>query len=119
MSALSEKIRKARTLRIEAGKHVFLVLRPTPLEYAEKLSGNRLRGFIDLVIGWENVIGSDWYMARLRRYQAVQIRHLGNGLSHIRESGFDLREREESIAKELDFMGTDSYVDGLVGTVGL
>lgn len=60
MSALSEKLRKARTLKVTAGKHVFLVLRPTPLEREERLRGdNTARGMLSLIVGWENVIESD------------------------------------------------------------
>lgn len=55
MSALAEKLRKARTLQVEAGGFVFHVLRPTPLEREEKLRGNAARGILSLVTGWENV----------------------------------------------------------------
>jgi len=55
MSALSEKLRKARTLRVEAGGFTFLVLRPTPLEREEKLRGNVARGILSLITGWEDV----------------------------------------------------------------
>lgn len=56
MSALAEKLRSARTLRVEAGGYVFLVLRPTPLEREERLRGpNVARGILSFVTGWEGV----------------------------------------------------------------
>lgn len=60
MSALSDKLRAARTLRIPAGKFVFLALRPTPIEYQQKLrGGDPVAGFLALLIGWENVSEGD------------------------------------------------------------
>ena len=60
MSALSEKLRRARTLEVPIGKHVFHVLRPTPFEYQTKLTGpDRAKGFLSLVVGWKNVVESD------------------------------------------------------------
>lgn len=58
MSVLADKLRKARTVRVEVGDVVFHVLRPTPLEREERLSGDHqsvARGIMSFVIGWENV----------------------------------------------------------------
>ena len=56
MSALAEKLRKARTLKVEAEEFVFYVLRPTPLEFDEKLRrGDSARGMLSLIVGWEGV----------------------------------------------------------------
>jgi len=56
MSVLAEKLRKARTLKVEVDGLVFYVLRPTPLEFNEKLRSNdSARGMLALVIGWEGV----------------------------------------------------------------
>lgn len=56
MSALAEKLRQARTLKVEVGGFTFYVLRPTPLEFVERLRGSdQARGMISLVTGWEGV----------------------------------------------------------------
>lgn len=56
MSALTEKLRKARTLRIETGGYVFFVLRPTPLEREEiRQRGSVAEGIFSLIVGWEGV----------------------------------------------------------------
>lgn len=56
MSALAEKLRKARTLSVEVDGFTFHVLRPTPLEFSEKLSGGKFaRGVMSLIVGWEGV----------------------------------------------------------------
>lgn len=60
MSALFDKLRKARTIRIPAGKYTFLALRPTPIEYQQKLrNGDPVAGVMSLLIGWENVTEGD------------------------------------------------------------
>ncbi len=60
MSALSEKMRKAREVRVNAGKYVFIALRPTPLERQEKFSvGTGSKAILSFVVGWENVVESD------------------------------------------------------------
>ena len=77
----------------------------------------------------EAVIGSDWYLARLKKYQQYQIEHLANGLSYVAATGkshgknpagsaIDFEGRERAIAKELEFVKTDSYVISLIGTLG-
>jgi hypothetical protein len=60
MSALSEKMRKAREVRIDADKYVFVALRPTPLERQEKFRvGESSKAIMSFVVGWENVVESD------------------------------------------------------------
>lgn len=61
MSALSQKIRKARELRVEAGGKVFVVLRPTDLDMIE-LRGQRVaRAVLPFIVDWEGVTGLDLY----------------------------------------------------------
>ena len=56
MSALAEKLRQARTFDVEVDGFTFHVLRPTALEFAEKLSGDKFaRGVMSFVVGWEGV----------------------------------------------------------------
>ncbi|MDR1401811.1 MAG: hypothetical protein LBI81_02540 [Puniceicoccales bacterium] len=77
----------------------------------------------------ENVIGSEWYMVRLKKYQASQIKHLTGGMKHIADlrelqgerlenSGIDLWAREKAVAEELNFVSGETYADGLIGTLG-
>ncbi|MDR2737580.1 MAG: hypothetical protein LBB18_01400 [Puniceicoccales bacterium] len=70
----------------------------------------------------ENVLASDWYADRLKKYQASQIEHLSNGLECIRnfrKIDPDFRpDGEDALARELDFARTDGYVNGLIGTIG-
>ena len=57
MSALSDKMRKAREVRINADKYVFVALRPTPLERQEKFRvGESSKAIMSFVVGWENVV---------------------------------------------------------------
>lgn len=54
MSALEERLRKARTLTVECGEIKLSVLRPTVFEYQEKLRGPApARGLASLVTGWD------------------------------------------------------------------
>jgi hypothetical protein len=64
----------------------------------------------------ESVIGSDWYINRLKKYQTSQIEHLMNGISYL---GNDESDGRTSILNELNFVRTNAYVDGLIGTIGL
>ena len=60
MSALLQKLLKAREKRVTLGKFVFVVRRPTPLEHEEKLrKGDVARGILSFVVGWENVTEGD------------------------------------------------------------
>lgn len=56
-STLADKIRNARRLRIEAGGHTFVALRPTDLDMVEfNATGTRHpRHLLKHVIGWEGV----------------------------------------------------------------
>ncbi len=62
MSALSEKIRKAREMRVECGNGKTLtVLRPTPLQWEEIVkSGQIAQGVIGLVVGWSGFVEMDF-----------------------------------------------------------
>jgi hypothetical protein len=75
----------------------------------------------------ENVIGSDWYLARLRKYQASQIEHLTNGIAYVKDfenncpdgdEAVSATKRIEKISRELDFVKSDAYLSGLIGTLG-
>jgi hypothetical protein len=77
----------------------------------------------------EAVINSDWYIARLKKYQISQIEHLSKGLEYVKnfskqrendiiKSHIDLRKRERIIAKKLNFVKTNAYVKRLIGTLG-
>lgn len=59
MSALTEKLKKARELRVEAGAHVFLVRRPTDLEMGRIARAGDWGSFIPQVFGWEQVSEND------------------------------------------------------------
>lgn len=62
MSALSEKMRKAREMRVECGNGKTLtVLRPTPLQWEDIVNSGRIaQGVIGLVIGWEGFVELDF-----------------------------------------------------------
>lgn len=60
MSALVEKMRRARERRVEVGSYVFIYRRPTPVEWRtniERLGADR--AIIMAVCGWENVTELD------------------------------------------------------------
>lgn len=60
MSVLSEKMRKAREVRVESGGHVFVVLRPTPLQFeAMSRGGDLAKSVLALVVDWDKFIESD------------------------------------------------------------
>jgi len=60
MSALLQKMLKARERRVTVGAHTFVVRRPTPLEYEEKMrGGNVARSILDFIVGWEGVTEGD------------------------------------------------------------
>jgi len=61
MSALSEKIRKARELRVEAGGHVFVVLRPTTMDMIDLQGQTAARAILKHIIGWEKVTTLDLF----------------------------------------------------------
>ena len=56
MSTLADKIRNARALRIPAGGHTFVALRPTDLEMVEFFTTDRHpRRLLKHVTGWDSV----------------------------------------------------------------
>ena len=55
MSALSQRIERARELRVEAGGYVFICRRPTALEWIERSKSSQARIALDTLIGWERV----------------------------------------------------------------
>ena len=61
MSALSEKIRRSREIRVEAGGKVFIVLRPTTMDMIELQGKSAARAILPHIIGWEGVTGLDLY----------------------------------------------------------
>jgi len=62
MSALSEKMRKAREMRVECGNGKTLtVLRPTPLQWEEIIKSEKIvHGIIGLVTGWSGFVELDF-----------------------------------------------------------
>ncbi len=61
MSVLSEKIRKAREMRVDAGGKTFIVLRPTTLDMIDLQGKTAARAIMPHIIGWEGVTGLDLY----------------------------------------------------------
>lgn len=60
MSALANKLRRAREVRIPCGHFTLIAQRPTPLEHEERIrNGNPARGILSLVSGWEGVTEAD------------------------------------------------------------
>ena len=60
MSALAEKMRKAREVRVESNGHVFVVLRPTPIQW-EKIArhGDLFQGIVELLVDWDKFVELD------------------------------------------------------------
>lgn len=61
MSALIERLRHAREFKVEVGGHIFIVRRPTDLEWAEMVESINARTLIKYVVGWEKVTELDLY----------------------------------------------------------
>lgn len=60
MSALSQKMRRAREVRVPAGKHTFVIERPTPEDMGEiKRVGASQAALKRFVVGWEDVTELD------------------------------------------------------------
>lgn len=56
MSTLADKIRAARTLRLPAGGHTFVALRPTDMDMVEFQATDRHpRHLLKHIIGWDGV----------------------------------------------------------------
>ena len=55
MSALLEKMRRARAFKVEAGGFTFILRRPTDVEWLEMSAQNTARALLPFVIGWEGV----------------------------------------------------------------
>ena len=55
MSALLEKIRRAREFRVEAGGYSFTLRRPTDVEWLEVAGQSTARAVLPYIIGWEGV----------------------------------------------------------------
>lgn len=61
MSALSDKLRRAREVRVPAGGYVFTILRPTAIDILELQDKSTARAILPYIIGWEGVTGLDLY----------------------------------------------------------
>lgn len=59
MSALSQRIRSARELRVEAGGRTFIVRRPTDLDMLKLAGTNDPAQMLRFVVGWEGVTDAD------------------------------------------------------------
>ncbi|MDR1595445.1 MAG: hypothetical protein LBR91_00780 [Puniceicoccales bacterium] len=74
----------------------------------------------------ECVIKSDWYIARLRKFQKSQIEYLANGIAYVadaknfygKDCSIDFDSRETATKVKLEFVKTDVYIDSLIGTLG-
>ena len=55
MSALSEKIRKAREKNVEVGGYVFTIRRPTDIDMLDFSKTRKPEDLVRFVVGWENV----------------------------------------------------------------
>ena len=60
-AALIERLRKNRESKVEAGGHVFIVRRPTDLEWAELDDSSTARALMKHIVGWEGVTELDLY----------------------------------------------------------
>ncbi|MDR1413866.1 MAG: hypothetical protein LBI56_02940 [Puniceicoccales bacterium] len=78
----------------------------------------------------EAVVGSEWYLARLKKYQISQIEHLSDGMKHVANfrkrhgealgsCAITLKTREDAIANELSHVSGEAYIAKLIGTLGL
>ena len=59
MTTLVEKIRRAREQRVPAGKHTFIVRRPTDLEMMDLSRDRRPANLLRFVVGWDGVTEAD------------------------------------------------------------
>lgn len=59
MSALVEKLRRAREERVEVGGFTFTVRRPTDIEMLEMRGGGSIARLLRFVVGWDGVKESD------------------------------------------------------------
>lgn len=59
MSALVEKIRRAREMRVETGGFAFTVRRPTDIEMMELRGGGSIARLLPFVTGWDGVKEAD------------------------------------------------------------
>lgn len=59
MSTLSQRMRRAREVRVPAGKYTFVIERPTPEDIAELRGGVSHAALKRFVIGWEGVTELD------------------------------------------------------------
>lgn len=61
MSVLSEKIRRAREIRVPVGGKTFIILRPTTLDMIDLQGKTAARAIMPHIIGWEGVTSLDLY----------------------------------------------------------
>lgn len=59
MSALVDKLRRAREERVEVGGFTFTVRRPTDIEMMELSGGGTVARLLPFVVGWDGVKESD------------------------------------------------------------
>jgi len=59
MSALVEKIRRAREQRVTVGRHVFVIRRPTDVEMLRLGQSRAPEAVLAHVVGWEGVTEGD------------------------------------------------------------
>jgi hypothetical protein len=69
----------------------------------------------------ETILKSDWYAARLKDKQAVDIRHWEKVMQYLNEGDLSvdgLDVLRESVQARVDAVKADDYVDSLQGTIG-
>lgn len=59
MSALADKIRRTRESKVTVGDHVFIIRRPTELQWAEEAETLDARALLKYVVGWEGITEMD------------------------------------------------------------
>lgn len=88
MSALAEKLRKAREVKVEAGGFTFIVRRPTDLEMIELRGAKVTRVILPFISGWDGV---------------SELAMLGTGAPH--PLPFDAEACAEWLKDRLDLLG--------------
>ena len=95
MSALIDKMRRAREQRVTAGNHTFVIRRPTDLEMLRFQQDRSPEKLMSFVVGWDGVTegGTNVYVAKpykLRNSQTV-VALDGVNISYVYDGGTLMR----------------------------
>jgi hypothetical protein len=110
MSALAEKIRRAREMRVEAGGFTFICRRPTDIEMLRITQAGDVAAFIPHVIGWEGVTENDicpgssteplaFDAAACAEWLADRQDLLGRVMNKLRDAWADYKKQLEAAGK--------------------